>query len=112
MRNVPWFRTGARFACRACYSCMETNLNQLTSATSDSDFREAIISGKFVRLEYLTDLNEFIKADVTIKQLVRQNDVESLELATGEIVPLDRVVSVSGKLSPRYPGYGNYSCDC
>lgn len=91
---------------------METNLNLTDITTSDSDFREAIIPGKFVRLEYLTELNEFIKADVTIKQLVRQNDVESLELATGEIVPLDRVVSVSGKLSPRYPGYGNYSCDC
>ena len=91
---------------------METNLNQPTFDTSDSDFRAAIIPGKFVRLEYLTDLNEFIKADVTIKQLTRQNDVESLELATGEVVPLDRVVSVSGKLSPRYPGYGNYSCDC
>ncbi len=91
---------------------METNLNQPTFDALDSDFRAAIIPGKFVRLEYLTDLNEFIKADVTIKQLIRQNDVESLELATGEIVPLDRVVSVSGKLSPRYPGYGNYSCDC
>ena len=91
---------------------METNLNQPDFATSDADFRSAIIPGNFVRLEYLTDLSEFIKADVTIKQLIRENGTEWLELATGETLPLDRVVSVSGKLSPHYPGYGNYSCDC
>ncbi len=91
---------------------METTLNQSDIVTSDSDFRAAIIPGKFVRLEYLTDLNEFIKTDVTIKQLVVQDGIESLELATGDVVPLDRVISVSSKLSPRYPGYANYSCDC
>ncbi|GAB2571137.1 hypothetical protein [Spirosoma areae] len=91
---------------------METNLHQPDFLTADTDFRSAIVPGKFVRLEYLTDLNEFIKADVMIKQLVRKDGADWLELATGEVVPLDRVVSVSGKLSPRYPGYGNYSCDC
>lgn len=78
----------------------------------DTEFRDAIIPGKFVRIEYLTDLNEFIKADVTLKQYVQENGTEWLELATGDVVPLNRVVSISGKLSPRYPGYANYSCDC
>ena len=91
---------------------MDTNLNQPDFIASDTAFRKAIVPGKFVRLEYLTDLNEFIKADLLIKQLVRENDSEWIELATGEAVPLDRVVSISGNLSPRYPGYGNYSCDC
>lgn len=91
---------------------METNLNKPDFIVDEPAFRAAIVPGKFVRLEYLTDLSEFIKADVTIKQLLRENGVETLELATGDMVPLDRVVSISGKLSPRYPGYGNYSCDC
>ncbi|SFE00456.1 hypothetical protein [Spirosoma endophyticum] len=91
---------------------METTSNQTNIDTSENDFRAAIIPGKFVRLEYLTDLNEFIKTDVTIKQLFSRNGVEHLELATGDVVPLNRVISVSGKLSPRYPGYANYSCDC
>lgn len=91
---------------------METNLNKSDFIVDESTFRAAIIPGKFVRLEYLTDLNEFIKADVTIKQLVIQDGSEMLALATGDVVPLDRVVSISGHLSPRYPGYGNYSCDC
>ncbi len=91
---------------------METNLNQPDFLVSDTAFRAAIVPGKFVRLEYLTDLNEFIKTDVTIKQLSHENGADWLELATGDIISLDRIVSVSGNLSPRYPGYGNYSCDC
>lgn len=91
---------------------METNLHQPDFLASETDFRAAIIPGKFVRLEYLTDLSEFIKADVIIKQLVQEGSAEQLELATGETIPLDRVVSIAGNLSPRYPGYGNYSCDC
>ncbi|MBC8156398.1 MAG: hypothetical protein H7Z72_26220 [Bacteroidetes bacterium] len=67
---------------------------------------------KFVRLEYLTDLSEFIKADVSLRRLFEQDGVELLELATGDIIPLDRVVSISGQLSPHFPGYANYSCDC
>lgn len=91
---------------------METSLNKPDFVASETLFRAAIVPGKFVRLEYLTDLSEFIKADVTIKQLRREGDTELLELANGEMVPLDQVVSISGNLSPRYPGYGNYSCDC
>ena len=91
---------------------METNPNQSDFTSSETDFRAAIIPGKFVRLEYLSELNEFIKTDVTIKQLVQEGTTNWLELATGEMIPLDRVVSVSGNLSPHYPGYGNYSCDC
>jgi|GEM_PF-1220436 len=90
---------------------METSINQ-SQLQLDADFRKAIVPGKFVRLEYLTDLHEFIKADVTVKQFFLQNGIEWLELATGDLIPLNRVVSISGNLSPRYPGYANYSCDC
>ncbi len=67
---------------------------------------------QFVRLEYLTDLSEFIKADVALRRLFTQDGVEYLELATGDTIRLDRVVSISGQLSPHFPGYANYSCDC
>lgn len=67
---------------------------------------------KFVRLEYLTDLNEFIKTDVSLRRLFVQDGVEVVELATGDTIRLDRIVSISGQLSPHFPGYANYSCDC
>ncbi len=85
---------------------METILNANTL------FRQAIIPGKFVRMEYLTDLGEFIKTDALLKRFFAVDGIEQLELGKGEIISLDRVVSISGKLSPNYPGYANYSCDC
>lgn len=106
------FKTGARFVFLGCYLGMETNLNQPDFFVLDTAFQSAIVPGKFVRIEYLTDLNEFIKTDVTIRQLIREGGSEQLELATGDVIPLNRVVSISGHLSPRYPGYDNYSCDC
>jgi hypothetical protein len=90
---------------------METNLKQLEPVT-ETEFREVIVPGKFVRIEYLTDLNEFIKADVLIKDFLNQDGAELIKLATGEAIPLDCVVSLDRRLSPRYPTYGNYSCDC
>jgi len=74
--------------------------------------RNAANRRQFVRLEYLTDLHEFIKADVLLKNTTTTDGADVLELVNGELVPFDRVVSISGQLSPRYPGYGNYSCDC
>jgi hypothetical protein len=90
---------------------MEANVKQLEPVT-ETEFRSAIVPGKFVRIEYLTDLNEFIKADVLIKDFLNQDGIESIKLATGEMIPLDRVVSLDRRLSPKFPGYGNYSCDC
>jgi len=89
---------------------METN--QPEPNTEANAFRDAIVPGKFVRIEYLTDLSEFIKTDVLLKRHVEQDGIDYLELGNGERVPLDRVVSLSGKLSPNFPGYANYSCDC
>ena len=82
------------------------------TTTDLDDFKAAIEPRKFVRLEYLTDLNEFIKTDALVMGINAQNGLETLALADGQQLPLDRVVSIAGRLSPRYPGYANYSCDC
>lgn len=80
--------------------------------TDLSEFKAAIEPRKFVRLEYLTDLHEFIKTDVLVVGVNVQNSEETLVLADGRAIPLNRVVSIAGQLSPLFPGYANYSCDC
>ncbi|MBO0930679.1 hypothetical protein [Fibrella aquatilis] len=82
------------------------------TTTDITDFKAAIEPRKYVRLEYLTDLNEFIKADAMVVGINAQNGLETLVLTDGQQIPLDRVVSIDGRLSPLYPGYANYSCDC
>lgn len=76
------------------------------------DFIAAIEPRKFVRLEYLTDLHEFIKTDALVLGVGTQNGKQTLDLADGQHIPLDRVISIAGRLSPLYPGYTSYSCDC
>ncbi len=82
------------------------------TTTDLNDFKAAIEPRKFVRLEYLTDLHEFIKTDALVLGVNSQDGSETLVLADGQAIPLDRVISIAGRLSPRYPGYANYSCDC
>lgn len=88
----------------------------ITHPLADSTFYKTLVTAvtnrQFVRLEYLTDLNEFIKADMALRELLTKDGAESVELASGDTVPLERIVSVSGQLSPLFPGYANYSCDC
>ena len=79
---------------------------------SDADFRALIPLRKYVRLDYFTDLREFIRTDALTKTIAVVNGVEHLELATGEQIPLDRVIRIDGHLSPNYPGYDDYSCSC
>lgn len=82
------------------------------TANDLSGFKESVEPRKFVRLEYLTDLNEFIKTDALVLGVGTQNGTDTLDLADGQHIPLDRVISIAGRLSPLYPGYANYSCDC
>ncbi|WP_229364432.1 hypothetical protein [Fibrella aestuarina] len=77
-----------------------------------SGFKATVEPRKFVRLEYLTDLNEFIKTDALVLGVGTQNGTDTLDLADGQHIPLDRVISIAGRLSPLFPGYANYSCDC
>lgn len=90
---------------------METNTTA-SAPLIEADFMALIPINKFVRLHYFTDLHEFIKTDALTKAIVSLDGVDHLELATGEQIPLDRVIRVDGHMSPRYPGYDDYSCAC
>lgn len=90
---------------------METNPTA-SEALTDAQFRALIPLNKFVRLHYFTDLREFIKTDTLTKSIVDIDGIDHLELATGEQIPLDRVIRIDGHLSPKYPGYDDYSCAC
>ena len=90
---------------------METSVT--TSAIlTDAEFRALIPLNKFVRLHYFTELREFIKTDALTKAIVNIDGVDHLEVATGEQIPLDRLIRIDGHLSPKYPGYDDYSCAC
>jgi len=104
MTNNP-----ARFVLAGCSFDMETTA---TVAPTDADFRALIPLNKYVRLDYFTDIREFIRTDALVKRITTADDTEQLELVTGEQIPLDRIIRIDGHLSPNYPGYDDYSCSC
>ncbi|PTX21530.1 Rho-binding antiterminator [Pontibacter mucosus] len=55
-----------------------------------------------VRLQYYTDIREFITQFVTLKGLATKGEEEYLLLASGEEVRLDRIVRVDDKPAPGY----------
>jgi hypothetical protein len=77
-----------------------------------NEFIAAIEPRRYVRLEYLTDLHEFIKTDALVLGVRTHEGIDMLQLPDGQSIPLDRVVSIGGRLSPLFPGYANYACDC
>jgi len=99
----------ARFILVGCLPGMETNE---TAALTDADFRALIPLNKYVRLDYFTDLHEFIRTDALVKRITTADGTEQIELATGEAIQLDRIIRIDGHLSPNYPGYDDYSCSC
>ncbi|GAB3500345.1 hypothetical protein GCM10027341_25460 [Spirosoma knui] len=90
---------------------METTTNQPAILT-EAEFKAAIPLNKYVRLDYFTELREFIRTDALTKLIIEKDGVDHLELATGEQIPMDRVIRIDGHLSPNYPGYDDYSCSC
>ncbi len=89
---------------------MDSTTNVLN--TFEQEIDAAVSERRFVRLEYMTELHEFIKADVLVKGRESASDTDMLLLATGQEVPVKKIVSINGVISPNYPGYDNYSCDC
>ena len=87
-----------------------------TNKPLTTDFQEVlnkVIEQRiFSKIQYRTELQEFITVTSLIKEKVRENEVESVALANGESIRLDQIVSINGVISPGYEDYMDFSCDC
>ncbi|MDQ1088242.1 MULTISPECIES: hypothetical protein [unclassified Siphonobacter] len=57
------------------------------------------------RLEYFNEYREYKLADSPLKQLITNEKGEFLELATGQTIPLNQIISLN---SIFFPGYEDY----
>lgn len=67
---------------------------------------------KYHKIQYFTDLHEFITTDSIIKDVFTENKEEFLVLITDEVIRLDKIVSVGGVFQPKYAHIQDFSCDC
>jgi Rho-binding antiterminator len=77
-----------------------------TYKSIDPVFREeleALVAKRAAaRLQFYTDIREFITLHATLKALVTKGAEEYLVLTTGEEVRLDRIVRVNDRPAPGY----------
>ena len=66
---------------------------------------------RFVRIQYFSEIQEFLTVDAIIKDLYVREKVEFMLLSTGVEIRLDRLVSVDGKMVPG-KGFDGISCEC
>ncbi|GEO06740.1 hypothetical protein AAE02nite_44040 [Adhaeribacter aerolatus] len=67
---------------------------------------------KYCRVQYFTDIHEFITARAVVNGIVAEAGEEYLTLATGEKIRLDRLYSVDENFAPGFENYHEFSCDC
>ncbi|GAB3331340.1 hypothetical protein GCM10027299_37060 [Larkinella ripae] len=73
--------------------------------------RSLIVLRKYVKLFYFTDLNELLSVTSILTALHSGPDGDSVVLASGESIPIQRLVNVNGVYAPGHEDY--QSClDC
>ncbi len=65
---------------------------------------------EFVRLQYITEINEFITTNQVAKEILTKNDADYLLLGNGEEIRLDRIVRFNNNPAPGYDE-NYFKCD-
>lgn len=65
-----------------------------------------------VKLQYFTEIREFITVMAVVKNLYTKDGEEFLVLSTGDEIRLDRIVRIDEVTSPTYSHIDDYTCDC
>jgi len=80
----------------------------------DNKFREMlqelVAKKPFIRIQYFSEIREFINITALPKELFEKNNAEYLRLATGEEVRLDRLVRLGDTPAPGYSD-DYFKCD-
>lgn len=72
---------------------------------------EAVSKRKFLKIQYRTDLNEYLSVTSMIKKVEEKNGAQYLELVNGEEIRFDNLVKVGDVASDEYNSR-DFTCDC
>jgi hypothetical protein len=91
---------------------MQNTDNQILTSYFDELLQAVIQERRFVKVQYFTDLREFISSHSLIKKQIKIDEMDYLELANGTKIKLDFLVSISGVYAPQYAYIQDFTCDC
>lgn len=81
-----------------------------------SDFeqylKDSMQEKKYVRLQYYTDIHEFMSTSCIIEDMTTEQEEYSLKVNTGEKVLLSNVVRIDTHYAPKYAHLKDLTCDC
>lgn len=67
--------------------------------------------GRYIRIQYFSEIQEFLTVDAIIKDLYIKDKAEYMLLSNGSEIRLDRLISADGELVPG-KGFDGISCEC
>ncbi|RNI21779.1 hypothetical protein [Rufibacter latericius] len=73
--------------------------------------KEAVTKKKFLKIQYRTELNEYLAVTSLIKKINEKEEGLQVELATGEEIPFHQLVKVGDVASEEYNSR-DFTCDC
>ncbi len=65
----------------------------------------------FCRLQYYTDINEFITVNTLITDVYTESGEEFIKISDGSFIRLDRIVRIDDEAAPGYDDK-YFKCDC
>lgn len=80
--------------------------------TFEQYLEESILQKKYIKLQYFTDIQEFITTMTIIKEKVKNDNGSFISTTSGEEVPLDKIVRIDTIYAPKYAHIDDFSCDC
>jgi Rho-binding antiterminator len=79
-------------------------------ATYYREIESFVKQRKSVRIQYFTDINEFITKVSIIKNLFEKEGAQYMELSAGDEIRLDKIVRIEDKPAPGYDK-NYFACD-
>lgn len=71
---------------------------------------DVVKENEFIRLQYITEINEFITTNQVAREIIFKDDANYLLLGNGEEVRLDRIVRFNNNPAPGYDE-NYFKCD-
>jgi hypothetical protein len=91
---------------------MQNTENQVIANEFETLLNVVIQERKYAKIQYFTDLREFITVNSLIKSRFQESAEELIELTSGEYVKLTNLVSINGIYAPKYAYIQDFTCDC
>lgn len=72
----------------------------------------AVKEKRYVKVQYFSDIHEFLTLTAVVKHMIKSREEEILILASGEEIPVDRIVRLDEEVAPQYDNIMDFTCDC